>query len=134
MLTDLAEKKRAAAEADDLMTLNELLNQEQAQSLNFRGLELSRDKLLPSWGWRGAPGTGPPSFPPAMQEEARQAVSELQLRYAAYRQASGKTRRLLEQNSTRWRASLCRWAALPPAGRGDPATARSRKAVPRLRP
>ena len=32
VLTDLAEKKRAAAEADDLMTLNELLNQDQAQS------------------------------------------------------------------------------------------------------
>ena len=65
VLTDLAEKKRAAAEADDLMTLNELLNQEQAQSLNFRGLELSRDKLLPQLGLTSVPLSQVPGrFPP----------------------------------------------------------------------
>ena len=36
-LTDLNEKKFDAARVDDLMALNELLNQEQAQSLHFRG-------------------------------------------------------------------------------------------------
>ena len=46
-LSALNEKKLAAAQSDDLMVLNELLNQEQAQALNFRGLELTRDKLLP---------------------------------------------------------------------------------------
>ena len=37
-LSALNEKKLAAAQSDDLMVLNELLNQEQAQALNFRGL------------------------------------------------------------------------------------------------
>lgn len=54
-LTVLNEKKLAAAQSDDLMTLNELLNQEQAQSLNFRGLELTRDKLLPQLGLVNVP-------------------------------------------------------------------------------
>ena len=46
-LTGLNEKKLTAAQQEDLMGLNDLLNQEQAQALNFRGLELTRDKLLP---------------------------------------------------------------------------------------
>ena len=93
-LTGLNEKKLTAAQQEDLMGLNDLLNQEQAQALNFRGLELTRDKLLPQLGLEGVPlEQVPRHFPPAMQEEARQAVSELQLRYAAYRQASGKSRK-----------------------------------------
>ncbi|MCI8970097.1 MAG: flagellar protein FlgN [Oscillibacter sp.] len=98
-LTDLNEKKLAAAQGDDLMGLNELLNQEQAQALNFRGLELTRDKLLSQLGLTGVPLTSiPDRFPAAMQAEARQAVEELQGCYAAYRQVSGKTRTTLEQN------------------------------------
>ena len=69
-LTDLNEKKLAAAQADDLMVLNELLNQEQAQALNFRGLELTRDKLLPQLDLEGVPMDEVPGrFPPAMQAE-----------------------------------------------------------------
>lgn len=98
-LTDLNAKKLTAAQQDDLMGLNELLNQEQAQALNFRGLELTRDKLLPQLGLEGVPMSEVPGrFPPALREEARQAVEELKTRYAAYRQAAGKTRTLLEQN------------------------------------
>lgn len=98
-LISLNEKKLAAAQADDLMTLNELLNQEQAQALNFRGLELTRDKLLPQLGLEGVPMTKVPDrFPPAMREEARQTVEELRGRYLDYRKASVKTRKLLEQN------------------------------------
>ena len=59
-LTDLAEKKYVAAQTDDLLTLNDLLNQEQAQSLNFRGLELTRDKLLPKLGLTNVPLSGGP--------------------------------------------------------------------------
>ena len=54
-LSALNEKKLAAAQSDDLMVLNELLNQEQAQALNFRGLELTRDKLLPQQGLTNVP-------------------------------------------------------------------------------
>lgn len=98
-LIDLNEKKLTAAQRDDLMGLNELLNQEQAQALNFRGLEQTRDKLLPQLGLVGVPmGEIPERFPPAMRAEVRQAVERLQERYGAYRQVSGKTRTLLEQN------------------------------------
>ncbi len=98
-LTDLNVKKLAAVQADDLMVLNELLNQEQAQALNFRGLEQNRDKLLAQLGLVGVPlSRVPDHFPSAMQAEARQAVEELRDRYAAYQRASGKTRKLLELN------------------------------------
>ncbi len=120
-LTGLNEKKLAAAQADDLTVLNELLNQEQAQALNFRGLELTRDKLLPQLGLEGVPmGEVPGRFPPAMQEEARQAVAELKQRYAAYRQASGKTRTLLEQTLHEVDGIITQLGGPPAAGPAGP--------------
>ncbi len=120
-LTGLNEKKLTAAQQEDLMGLNDLLNQEQAQALNFRGLELTRDKLLPQLGLEGVPlEQVPRHFPPAMQEEARQAVSELHLRYAAYRQASGKTRRLLEQNLHQVESVIVQMGGPPSGGPGGP--------------
>ncbi len=98
-LTDLAEKKYAAAQTDDLLVLNELLNQEQAQSLNFRGLELTRDRLVPKLGLTGVPlSKVPDRCPPDVREEVRQAVETLQRRYRAYQAASGRARTLMEQN------------------------------------
>ena len=120
-LTGLNEKKLTAAQQDDLMGLNELLNQEQAQALNFRGLELTRDKLLPRLGLEGvAMSEVPGRFPPAMQEEARQAVAEVKGRYAAYRQAAGKTRALLEQNLHEVDSIVVRLGGPPAGGPGGP--------------
>lgn len=115
-LTVLNEKKLAAAQSDDLMTLNELLNQEQAQSLNFRGLELTRDKLLPQLGLVNVPlSQVPDHFPPAMQPEARQAVGQLQERYRAYQGIAGKTRGLLEQTLREIEGIIVQLGG-PPAG------------------
>lgn len=98
-LTALNAKKLAAAREDDLMTLNELLNQDQAQALAFRGLELNRDRLLPKLGLVGVPlSRVPDRFPAALQAEARQAVETLQSLYQAYRQSAVKTRAVLEKN------------------------------------
>ena len=134
-LTDLNEKKLAAAQQDDLMGLNELLNQEQAQALNFRGLELTRDKLLSQLGLVGVPmSVISDRFPPAMQAEARQAVEELQSRYAAYQKASGETRHCWSRTCTKGRRSSCSWGDLPPGARGDLAMARSQRAARRPRP
>lgn len=120
-LTELNVKKLAAAQADDLTVLNELLNQEQAQALNFRGLELTRDKLLPRLGLSGVPlAKVPDRFPPAMQGEARQAVAELKDRYAAYRRAAGKTRKLLEQNLHEVEAIIARLGGPPADGPAGP--------------
>ena len=45
-LSALARKKAAAANADDLMALDEIMKQEQAMTLAFRGMEQTREKLL----------------------------------------------------------------------------------------
>jgi len=115
-LTDLAEKKYAAARTDDLTALNELMNQEQAQALNFRGLELTRDKLLPKLGLTNVPlPQVPDHFPPAMREEARQAVEDVRGRYQDYQKASGKARGLLEQNLREVENAIVKMGG-PPAG------------------
>ena len=45
-LSQLARDKAAAIQADDLIALDEVLKQEQAMTLNLRGLELRRLKLV----------------------------------------------------------------------------------------
>ena len=111
-LTDLAEKKYVAAQTDDLLTLNDLLNQEQAQSLNFRGLELTRDKLLPKLRrrrrrrrrpWRA--GTRPTGRRPARPG-------------CCWSRTCGK-----------WTTPSPRWAAPRPGARPDPDTRRKRRSL-----
>lgn len=115
-LIELNLKKLAAAQQDDLMALNELLNQEQAQALNFRGLELTRDKLLPQLGLVGVPlPQVPERFPPALREEARRAVETLGRRYQVYQNAAGKTRSLLEQTLREVESAIVQMGG-PPAG------------------
>ena len=98
-LTELSEKQYAAARTDDLAALDELVHQEQAQALNFRGLELTRNKLLPQLGLEGVPMSRVPDrFPAALREEAREAVTEVQDRYRDYRRISAKARTLLQRN------------------------------------
>ena len=118
-LTALNAKKLAAAQTDDLMVLNELLNQEQAQALNFRGLERERDKLLPQLGLSGVPLPKVPGrFPPALQAEAQEAVETLRAQYVAYRQASARTRAVLEKNLQEVDVALAEMGAPPPAESG----------------
>ncbi len=115
-LTDLAEKKYAAAQTDDLTELNELLNQEQAQALNFRGLELTRDKLLPKLGLVNVPlAQVPDHFPPAMREEARRAVEDARGRSAADQRGSGTARGLLERSLREVENAIVKMGG-PPAG------------------
>ena len=49
-LSELAKKKIEAAGNDDLMALNEVIKQEQALALSFRGLERTREKLVEEMG------------------------------------------------------------------------------------
>ena len=120
-LTGLNEKKHAATESGDLLTLNELLNQEQAQALNFRGLELTRDRLLPQLKLTGVPlAKVPDRFPPAMREEARRTVEELKERYQRYQEVSAKTRSLLEQSLREVDGFVTRLGGPPPAAQTGP--------------
>ena len=109
-LTTLNATKLAAAQTDDLMALNDLLNQEQAQALNFRGLERERDKLLPQLG---LVLKVPDRFPPALQDEARREAEALRNQYVAYRQAAAKTRAVLEKNLQEVEYTLAEMGASP---------------------
>lgn len=130
-LTDLAEKKYAAAQTDDLLTLNDLMNREQAQALNFRGLELTRDKLLPQLGLTNVPlSRVPDHFPPAMQAEARETAAALATRYAAYRKASGRARMLLEQNLREVDNAIAQMGGAPAESSVGPGYQKSDAAAP----
>ena len=57
-LSQLARDKAAAIQADDLIALDEVLKQEQAMTLNLRGLELRRLKLVGQLGLENVPLAG----------------------------------------------------------------------------
>ena len=130
-LTALSEKKQAAARADDQAALNELLHQEQAQSLAFRGLEQTREKLLPRLGLAGVPLTQVPDrFPPALQAEARQAVEILRGKYQAYQQTATQTRALLERNLQEVERVIAEMGGPPPQAAGPGYRAEAESAPP----
>lgn len=130
-LTALNEKKLDAVRTDNLAALNELLNEEQAQSLNFRGLELTRDKLLPQLGLVNVPlSEVPKRCPPALQEEVRQAVEELQSRYQAYRKIAGVTRSLLEQTRRDVDAAIVEMGGSSTPGQDGPGYRREAESAP----
>lgn len=96
-LTALTRQKAEAAARDDLTALDEIMKQEQALGLAFRGMEQTREKLLRQLGCGAVPLSRlPEHFPPANQEEARQAVAALLDQYQDYRRHAGATRSLLE--------------------------------------
>ena len=98
-LAPLALQKAEAARAGDLPGMDEVLKQEQALSLNLRGLELKRQKLASQLGLDGVPLSSLPERCPAeLAGEARKAVAKLQKSYEIYRSYSGMARSTLELN------------------------------------
>lgn len=98
-LSALARKKIAAANGDDLMGLDEIMKQEQAMTLAFRGMEQNREKLLAQLGCGNVPLSGlPKRFPPELQETAREAVALLQRQYQSYRREADEARTVLERH------------------------------------
>ena len=96
-LSALSEKKIEAVRKDDLMALDEIMKQEQALALAFRGIEQSQEKLMGQLGWREVSlSKTAERFPPELQGEAVRAVQALQGRYQAYRSISGSARESLE--------------------------------------
>lgn len=130
-LIALNEKKLDAVRTDDLAALNELVNEEQAQSLNFRGLELTRDKLLPQLGLVNVPLSEVPGrCPPAFQEEVRQAVEDIQKQYQAYRRISGQTRSMLEQTRHEVDAAIVEMGGSAAPGQDSPGYRREEASAP----
>ena len=98
-LTPLALQKAEAAHAGDLTAMDEVLKQEQALSLNLRGLELKRQKLAPQLGLEGVSLSGLVEHCPSqLADEARKTASALRTSYEAYRSYAKMARNTLELN------------------------------------
>ena len=98
-LSALAQKKAAAANGDDLMALDEVMKQEQAMTLNLRGLEQRRLKLAAQLGLSGTSLSDLPGrCPPELELQARQTVEQLLQGYEIYRGCADMARNLLELN------------------------------------
>lgn len=98
-LTPLARQKAEAVRADDLLGLDEVLKQEQAFTLNLRGLELRRTKLLSQMGLDKVRLVDLPAhYPPDLQAEARSAVDAVRHSYEIYRGYADMARASLELN------------------------------------
>ena len=98
-LSELAKKKIEAAGNDDLMALNEVIKQEQALALSFRGLERTREKLVEEMGLQEvALSQLATRYPLEMREEARQAAAALQDEFQTYQGVAKTARGVLERN------------------------------------
>ncbi len=98
-LSDLDRQKVTAVRSDDLMALDQILKQEQALSLNLRGLEqkmiTQREQLsLP----QNSVSQLVESYPPHLQMQAKQAVERLRTQYDIYHSAAEVARNTLECN------------------------------------
>ena len=98
-LTKLVHHKIEVAQMDDLEALDEILNEEQALALAFRGLEQKRLNLLRELDLSEVPlAQLPAHFPPEMEEAVRQTAAELMEQYRTYHDGAQTARGILEHN------------------------------------
>lgn len=96
-LTELANQKTAAVRQDDLTTLDQIIRQEQAQAMAFRGLESRRTGFHETLGLGERPLSGiPATFPDSLRLEAKQVVEALQSQYKIYANSARIARNTLE--------------------------------------
>ncbi len=118
-LTDLARRKTELVKRDDLLALDDVLNQEQALALAFRGFEQKRETLLRELGLAEVPlSCMAGHFPGAMRAEAEQVITTLQQRYRTYQDCAGQARSLLEHSLREIEVTLARMGAEPMDGPG----------------
>ena len=98
-LTKLVHRKIEVAQMDDLAALDEILNEEQALALAFRGLEQKRLNLLRELDLSEVPlAQLSAHFPPEMEEAVRQTAAELMEQYRTYHDGAQTARGILEHN------------------------------------
>ena len=98
-LTKLVHRKIEVAQMDDLEALDEILNEEQALAVAFRGLEQKRLNLLRELDLSEVPLSQLSAhFPPEMEEAVRQTAAELMEQYRTYHDGAQTARGILEHN------------------------------------
>lgn len=98
-LTKLVHRKIEVAQTDDLEALDEILNEEQALALAFRGLEQKRLNLLRELGLSEVPlAQLSAHFPAEMEEAVRQTAAKLMEQYRTYHDGAQTARGILEHN------------------------------------
>ena len=98
-LTKLVHRKIEVAQMDDLEALDEILNEEQALALAFRGLEQKRLNLLRELDLSEVPlAQLSAHFPPEMEEAVPQTAAELMEQYRTYHDGAQTARGILEHN------------------------------------
>lgn len=98
-LSELARTKTEAVRKDDLMTLNDVLKQEQAIALALRGLEQKRVKQCAELGLDNVRLSQlAAAFPEELQLEARTAADTLLRQYKVYQTSAHVARNTLECN------------------------------------
>lgn len=96
-LTAVEQAKVNAVNQRDLPTVEQCMKKEQAYSLNLRGLDQKREKLLDQLGMRGVPLRGIMDHCPAgAEEETRQTADALRRQYSIFQTASEAARNTLE--------------------------------------
>lgn len=98
-LAELEQQKAQTVRGDDLLALDEVLKQEQAMSLNLRGVEIKRGRLVTQLGLDNVPlNQLPEHCPPQLQEQAKATVNTLRSSYSIYRSYADLARNTLELN------------------------------------
>ena len=98
-LTELAKLKTTAVRKSDLIELDRIMKEEQAQSLALRGLEQKRTTLLAQFGVENIPLVDLPNkFPSQLQQKARESVETLRREFSIYHSAAEIARNTLECN------------------------------------
>ena len=118
-LCDLAAQKTAAVRNDDLMALNNVMKQEQALALAFRGLEQKKSTQAKALGVEDVLLSKlPEQYPEELQLRARKTVEALQDQFKIYQASSEVARNTLECNLHEIEKFLAAQEALPTTGPG----------------
>lgn len=116
-LTALAQEKTKAVLKDDLMAVNECLKKEQALSLQLRGLDAKRERVLSALGLGGTPLSAfARKCAPEWRIKARAAEEKLRTQFALYQGASQAARSTLECNIHQIEKYMAEDKGLPQTG------------------
>ena len=96
-LTGVEQEKIRAVNERDLPAVEQCMKKEQVCSLNLRGMDQKREKLMDQLGMRGVPLREIMSrCPPGAEQETKEAAEALRRQYAIFQTTSEASRNALE--------------------------------------